>query len=71
MSHRLAGSQSTGPVWGLLFGFFMTAVGAGLWWHASSSTAPTGLDESSATAAMLIGVFLGIYSGRELFHQRR
>lgn len=71
MSHRLARSQTAGPVWGLLFGVFMTAVGAGLWGQAISSDASGRLDESSAVAAMLIGVFLATCAGRQIFHKRR
>jgi hypothetical protein len=71
MSHRLASSDNAGPVWGLLFGMFMTAVGIGLWFYATSS-APTGLqDESLAVAAALIGLFLAVYAGRELCRKNR
>jgi uncharacterized membrane protein YfcA len=50
---------------------FMTVVGIGLWFYATSS-APTGRqDESLAVAAMVIGLFLAVYAGRELRHKRR
>ncbi|KPD16472.1 hypothetical protein ADM96_25845 [Burkholderia sp. ST111] len=71
MSHRLASSDNAGPVWGLILGMFMTAIGIGLWFYAISSV-PTGRqDESLAVAAMVIGVFLAVYAGRELRHKRR
>jgi hypothetical protein len=71
MSHRLASSDNAGPVWGLILGMFMTAIGIGLWFYATSS-APTGRqDESLAVAAMVIGLFLAVYAGRELRHKRR
>jgi hypothetical protein len=71
MSHRLASSDSAGPVWGLIFGMFMTVVGIGLWFYATSS-APTGRqDESLAVAAVVIGLFLAVYAARELRHKRR
>jgi divalent metal cation (Fe/Co/Zn/Cd) transporter len=71
MSHRLASSDNAGPVWGLIFGMFMTVVGIGLWFYATS-LAPTGRqDESLAVAAMVIGLFLAVYAGRELRHKRR
>ena len=71
MSHRLASSDNAGPVWGLILGMFMTAIGIGLWFYATSS-APTGRqDESLAVAAMVIGLFLAVYAGRELWHNRR
>jgi apolipoprotein N-acyltransferase len=67
--HRLQ-SQTAGPVWGLVFGAFMTAVGIGLWWYAETLHAPTQFDESVAVAATLIGVFLVVYAGREIHHKR-
>jgi hypothetical protein len=71
MSHRLASSETAGPVWGLVFGIVMTAIGGCFWFYASSSVPPGRQDESLAVAAMLIGLFLVVYAGRELCHKRR
>ena len=71
MSHRLGSSDTAGPVWGLVFGMFMTAIGMGLWFYATSS-APSGRqDESLAVAAVIVGLFSAVYAGRELCHKRR
>ncbi len=71
MSHRLGSPDTAGPVWGLVFGMFMTAIGIGLLFYATSS-APLGQqDESLAVAAILIGLFSAVYAGRELRHKRR
>ncbi|MGF6636498.1 hypothetical protein [Paraburkholderia sp. MM6662-R1] len=71
MSHRLASSDTAGPMWGIIFGIFMTAIGMGLWFYATLSTAPERHDESLAVAAVLIGLFLAVYAGLELCHKRR
>ncbi|MCP2091308.1 UNVERIFIED_ORG: drug/metabolite transporter (DMT)-like permease [Paraburkholderia sediminicola] len=71
MSHRLGSPDTAGPVWGVVFGVFMTAIGMGLWFYASSSIPPGRQDESLAVAAMLIGLFSVVYAGRELCHKRR
>ncbi|MGF6601727.1 hypothetical protein P3T23_006478 [Paraburkholderia sp. GAS448] len=71
MSHRLGSSDTAGPVWGLIFGMFMTAIGIGLWFYATLSVPPGRQDQSLAVAAMLIGLFLAVYAGRELWHNRR
>jgi hypothetical protein len=71
MSHKLASSDPAGPVWGLIFGVFITAVGIGLWFYATLSTSPGRQDESLAVAAMLMGLFLAVYAGRELYRNRR
>lgn len=71
MSHRLGSPDTAGPVWGLVFGMFMTAIGISLWFYATSS-APSGrLDESLAVAAVIVGLFSAVYAGRELRHKRR
>jgi hypothetical protein len=71
MSHKLASSDPAGPVWGLIFGIFITAVGIGLWFYATLSASPGRQDESLAVAAMLMGLFLVVYAGRELYRNRR
>ena len=71
MSHRLGSSDTAGPVWGLVFGMFVTAVGIGLWFYGTLSVPPGRQDQSLAVAAMLIGLFLAVYAGRELWHNRR
>jgi uncharacterized membrane protein len=71
MSHRLASSDTAGPVWGLVFGIFMTAIGVRLWFYGTLSVSPGRQDESLAVLAMLIGLFLAVYAGRELRHNRR
>ena len=71
MSHRFGSPDTAGPVWGLVFGMFMTAIGMGLWFYATSS-APSGRqDESLAVAAVIVGLFSVVYAGRELRHKRR
>jgi len=71
MSHRLGNSDTAGPVWGLIFGLLMTAIGMGLWFYATLSAPPGWQDESLAVAAVLIGLFLAVYAGRELCRKRR
>jgi drug/metabolite transporter (DMT)-like permease len=71
MSHRLESHDTAGPVWGLIFGMLMTAIGMGLWFYASLSAPPGRQDESLAVAAMLIGLFAAVYAGRELWQKRR
>ncbi|WP_227746994.1 hypothetical protein [Paraburkholderia franconis] len=58
MSHRLR-SHSAGPVWGLIQGLFLTAVGISFWIYVKSLLPGRRLDESLAMAAMLIGAFSG------------
>ena len=71
MSHRLGSSDTAGPVWGLVFGVFMTAIGTGLWFYATSSSPSERQDESLAVAAVIVGLFSAVYAGRELCHKRR
>ena len=71
MSHRFGSPDTAGPVWGLVFGMFMTAIGMGLWFYATSSALSGRHDESSAVAAVIIGLFSAVYAGRELCHKRR
>jgi drug/metabolite transporter (DMT)-like permease len=71
MSHRLESHDTAGPVWGLIFGVLMTAIGMGLWFYASSLVPPGRQDESLAVAAMLIGLFAAVYAGRELWQKGR
>lgn len=68
--HRLP-SQTAGPVWGLVFGVFMTAVGIGLWYCAETANSSGRTDESVAIAATPIGVFSAVYAGREILHRRK
>jgi hypothetical protein len=42
MSHRLGRSDTAGPVWGLIFGLLMTAIGMGLWFYATLRFPPDG-----------------------------
>ena len=70
MSHRLQ-SQSAGPVWGLIMGLFLAAIGIVMWIHVKSSQPGDSVDESLAMAAMLVGAFLAVYAGREIIHGRR
>ncbi|MFM0647023.1 hypothetical protein PQR14_22085 [Paraburkholderia bryophila] len=71
LSHRLANSDNAGPAWGLALGIFMTIVGTGLWFHATSSAPPERLDASLAVGVVLIGVLLAVYATREVRHQRK
>ncbi|KFX61028.1 hypothetical protein [Paraburkholderia fungorum] len=71
MSHKLGNSDTAGPEWGLIFGLLMVAIGMGLWFYATLSVTPGWQDESLAVAAMLIGLFLTVYAGRELWRKRR
>jgi drug/metabolite transporter (DMT)-like permease len=71
MSHRLDSSDTAGPVWGLIFGLLMTAIGMGLWFYATLSIDSGRQDESLAVAATLVGLFLAVYAGRELRRKRR
>jgi hypothetical protein len=71
MSHRLASSDTSRPVWGLIFGIFMTVIGIGLWLYATLPASHARQDESWAVAAVLIGLFLAVYAGRELLLSRR
>jgi drug/metabolite transporter (DMT)-like permease len=71
MSHRLDSSDTAGPVWGLIFGLLMTAIGMGLWFYATRSIDSGRQDESLAVAATLVGLFLAVYAGRELRRKRR
>ena len=70
MSHRLS-SRTAGPVWGLVFGLLMTAIGVGLWCYATMAATVGQFDESFAVAAMLVGLFSAVYAGRELTHKHR
>ena len=58
--HRLR-SRAAGPVWGLVLGTLMSAVGLGLWFSSASER-----DQSMAVAAVLVGVFLAVYAAREI-----
>ena len=70
MSHRLQ-SRSAGPVWGLIMGMFLVAVAIGIWIYVKSLQPGDSLDESLAMAAMLLGVFLAVYAGREIRHRHQ
>jgi hypothetical protein len=70
MSHRLQ-SDSAGPVWGLIWGIFLTVAGIGIWIYVKSSEPGNSLDESLATASMLVGTFLAVYAGQEIRHGHR
>jgi hypothetical protein len=50
---------------------FMTAVGIGLWFYATSQAPAGRQDESLAVAAVIVGLFSAVYAGRELCHKRR
>jgi hypothetical protein len=67
LSHKLDDSGTT-PRWGLILGVLMIAAGAGRWFYASAA-ADRPADEWLATAAVILGVFLAIYSWRELRHR--
>ncbi|BCG01748.1 hypothetical protein PPGU19_063160 (plasmid) [Paraburkholderia sp. PGU19] len=67
-SHRLD-SHNPGPVWGLVFGLFVTLAGVGLWCVAKLSLTAGRFDEPLAVAAVLVGVFTAIYAGHELRHR--
>lgn len=69
MSHKLQ-SQTPGPAWGLVFGLFLTGIGAGLWLYARA-TEGSQFDESVAVAAVLLGLFSVVYAGREIHHKKR
>lgn len=70
MSHRLQ-SDSAGPVWGLILGACVMVAGIGIWTYAKSSESGDSFDESLAMAAMLVGTFLAVYAGREIWHRHR
>lgn len=67
--HKLR-SRTAGPVWGLVFGILISAVGLGLWFYARTSSSSEG-DQSVAVAAVLIGVFLTVYAAREIGRRKR
>jgi hypothetical protein len=71
MSHKLTSAKTAGPLWGVVFGIFMSMVGLGLWIYAQSSVSPTGEDESVAVVAIMIGVLMTVYATRELTRTRR
>ncbi|MFL9993035.1 hypothetical protein PQR34_19435 [Paraburkholderia sediminicola] len=71
MSHRFGSPDTAGPVWGIIFGVLMTAIGMGLWFYATLSVPPGRQDESLAVAAVLVGLFMAVYAGRELYRNRR
>jgi hypothetical protein len=48
----------------------MTAIGVALWYRGVSSFADT-VDQSLGVAALLVGVFMSVYAGRETLHARR
>ncbi|HKS73356.1 MAG TPA: hypothetical protein VJQ82_09175 [Terriglobales bacterium] len=70
MSHRLW-SDPAGPVWGLIMGMFLMAIGIGIWVFVKSSQPGDFFDESLAIAAMLVGASLAVYAGREIRHGHR
>jgi ABC-type phosphate transport system permease subunit len=49
----------------------MTAIGIGLWLYATLPVSHARQDQSWAVAAVLIGLFLAVYAGRELLQSRR
>ncbi|OLL31166.1 hypothetical protein BTH42_13225 [Burkholderia sp. SRS-W-2-2016] len=63
MSHKLRSSPA-GPAWGLLLGLVLTVAGGGLWLHAHAALDRA--DDLLAIAALLAGVFVLVYSAREL-----
>ncbi|AUT76791.1 hypothetical protein [Paraburkholderia hospita] len=70
MTHKLHPGKA-GPVWGLIFGLFMCAVGVGIWCLAPMMSRPDGVDDSLAVAAVLVGAISAVYGARELYHRRR
>jgi drug/metabolite transporter (DMT)-like permease len=68
--HRIR-SRAAGPAWGLVFAVLMTAAGTFLWFHAKASDTGGRFDESVAVASILIGVFVALYAGREMRHDKR
>jgi hypothetical protein len=71
MSHRFGSLDTAGPVWGLIFGVLMTAIGTDLWFYATLSVPSGRQDESLAVAAVLVGMFMAVYAARELYRNRR
>lgn len=69
MAHQIR-SSTGGPGWGLAFGLIMTAIGVALWCHGAISWHDT-VDQSLGVAALLVGIFMSVYAGREIFHGRR
>ncbi|QCP54484.1 hypothetical protein FAZ95_36920 [Trinickia violacea] len=63
--------RTAGPVWGLIFGVFLTSVGMGLWIYATALHRVSQQDESLAVAAAIIGVFLVVYAAHELRSTRQ
>ncbi|MCC8392566.1 hypothetical protein LJ656_08200 [Paraburkholderia sp. MMS20-SJTR3] len=68
MSHKLRSSPA-GPAWGLLLGLVLTVAGVGLWFHAHAALDPA--EDVLAVAALLAGVFVLVYSARELHRSSR
>ncbi|MBB5451127.1 hypothetical protein HDG36_002667 [Paraburkholderia sp. Kb1A] len=64
-------SRAAGPLWGLVFSLLMTAAGVGLWRYATGMEASGQTDESLAVGAMVVGVFMGVYAGHEIYRSRR
>ncbi len=71
MSHNLGRTDTAGPIWGLIFGLLLTAIGVGMWFYATSSVPPGWQDESFAVGAVLVGVFVVVFAGRELLDKHR
>jgi len=69
MAHGSASSTS-GPAWGLAFGLIMTAIGVALLCRGVFSFTDTA-DESLGVAALLVGVFMSAYAGREILRATR
>lgn len=70
MTYRLR-SQQAGPIWGVIFGLFLTGIGIGLWCYTKFLRGAGPLDELLAVGAFLVGVLSAVYAVRELFHQHR
>lgn len=47
-------AQTAGPVWGSVFGVFVTVAGIGFWWYAEIFPTPSA-KSSVATASLLAG----------------
>ena len=63
--------RTTGPIWGVLLGALLLAVGIGLWFYSVSPWDASRSDGALAVAAVLVGGYLSVYAGHEIYRQKR